>query len=97
MLNLKKTNDPTPLDAEIDRLLNRLSEIAPDSDEYAKTNEQLIKLYKLNEDTNSKKRVSPDALAQVAGSLAGIVLILGYERAGIITSKAMSFVMKSAR
>lgn len=40
------------------------------------------------------RRVSPDTLILVAGNLIGIVIILGYEKANIITSRAMNFVMK---
>jgi len=40
------------------------------------------------------KRVSPDTLILVAGNLLGIVIILGYERANVITSRAMNLVMK---
>lgn len=98
MFGLKTKNEtPTPLDNEIDRLLTLQSETQPDSDEYAKTNDQLIKLYKLREEVNFKKTVSPDVLAQVAGSLAGIVMILAYERAHIVTSKAIGFVSKFTR
>lgn len=65
----------------------------PHSDEYAAIADQLTKLYTLK-DSNSKRRVSPDTLAIVAGNLAGILLIVGHERAHVVTSKALNFVMK---
>jgi hypothetical protein len=98
LITLKaSTIEPTPLDDAIARLFDSLQGMAPDSDEYSKTADQLLKLYKLNDESKSKKRVSPDTLAVIAGNLAGIVAILGYERAHIITSKAFGLVMKLAR
>jgi hypothetical protein len=38
--------------------------------------------------------VSPDTIAVVAGNLLGIILILGYEKADVITTKALGFVLK---
>jgi hypothetical protein len=40
------------------------------------------------------KRVSPDTLILVAGNILGIVIIISYEKANVITSRAMNFVMK---
>lgn len=40
------------------------------------------------------RHVSADALAVVAANLTGIVLIIGYERINVITSKALGFVSK---
>jgi len=39
-------------------------------------------------------KVSPDTLLVVAGNLLGIVLILTYEKANIITTKALNFILK---
>lgn len=39
-------------------------------------------------------KVSPDTLLVVAGNLLGIVLILTYEKANIVVSKALNFVLK---
>lgn len=97
MFTLKTSAEPTKLDEEIIRLLTIMEEETPDSDEYSKTADQLIKLMKLREEISSKRRVSPDTLAVVLGNIAGIGLILSYERAHVITSKALGFVMKSMR
>lgn len=99
MITLKaSTIEPTPLDDAIARLFSSLEGMEPDSDEYAKTADQLVKLYKLNDESKSKKRVSPDKLAELIGSLTGIVTILVFEKSGhIIATKAMGFVAKLAR
>ena len=98
MLTLKadKIEDPA-LDLAIVKLFDRMGGLDPETKEYSNTADQLVKLYKLREETTSRKRVSPDALVQVAGSLAGIVAILSYERTQIITTKALGFVMKALR
>jgi len=83
----------TKLDKAIDVLLDRLAEDAYDSDAYAKMVDQLSKLYKLKEQ-DSRRRVSPDTLAMIAGNIVGIVLIIGHERANVITTKALGFVMR---
>jgi len=41
------------------------------------------------------RRVSPDTLAIVAANIVGILLIIGYERANVVTSKALGFILKS--
>jgi len=92
------TIEPTPLDDAIARLFDSLQGMEPDSDEYAKTADQLVKLYKLNDESKSKKRVSPDTLANLTGSLGSILAILIFEKSGhIIATKALGFVTKLAR
>jgi hypothetical protein len=99
LITLKASDiEPTPLDDAITRLFSSLEGMEPDSDEYAKTADQLVKLYKLNDESKSKKRVSPDTLANLIGSLSGIVTILVFEKSGhIIATKALGFVTKLAR
>ena len=48
-----------------------------------------------HKDLETPDRVSKDTLAIIAGNIAGIVLIIGYERMNVIASKALGFVMKS--
>lgn len=93
MFTQKKQSEPTGLQLVIDALEARLVKVQPDTDEYPKMVEQLTKLHKLKE-SETPKRLSPDVVATVAGNLAGILLILQYERANVITSKALSFVLK---
>jgi hypothetical protein len=93
MFTQKSPSEPTGLQLVIDALEARLQKAQPDTDEYPKMVEQLGKLYKLKE-SDSPKRLSPDVALTVAGNIAGILLILQYERAHVITSKALSFVLK---
>jgi hypothetical protein len=45
-------------------------------------------------DFSAPKRVSWDTWALVGANLLGIVLIIGHERANVVTSKALGFVSK---
>lgn len=92
--------EPTMLEEELERLLVELSRVKPDTKQYADMADQLVKLWKLKEvdsNVNSKKKLSPDTLAVIIANLAGIALVLGYERAGVVTSKAFGLLLRLAR
>lgn len=86
---------PTPeLDMAITAALARLDTVDFTSEEYAESLAQATKLLELKNAT-VRKSISPDTLAIVIGNLLGIVVIVGYERASIVTSKALQFVIKA--
>lgn len=87
-----KKNDPQ-LDDAIERLHNELRNVSPISAEYTNMMNHLDRLYKIKNDTRSEG-VKPDTMALIAGNLAGICLIVGHERAHVVTSKALSFISK---
>lgn len=96
MFKKKTPIKPSALDDAIDRLLVEMKSTDPVSDEYGKLVERLDKLHKMKvTDKDNGRRVSADAMLTVGANLAGIVLILGFERAHIITSKALGFVLKT--
>jgi hypothetical protein len=85
----KRTN----LEKEIDSVLRIMSQYSPDSKEYTFMAENLERLYKAK--SNDRNRhISPDTIAVIAGNLLGIGLILGFEKANVITSKALGFVLR---
>lgn len=92
MFHRKSTTNPD-IDIPINALIAAMSTVKPDTDEYAKMVDQLVKLYKLKE-VDASKRVSADTLAIVAANLAGIMMIVGHERAHVVTTKAIGFVQK---
>lgn len=92
MFNRKRTHD-TLLEEAIGNLHSDMHSIPPDSEEYTKMADNLSKLYKLREH-DAPRRVSPDTLALIAGNLLGIGMIVGHERANVVTSKALAFVSK---
>ena len=75
-----------------DKILKEI-ESNPDMDQ--DTWNRLMNKYKAYEEmTKSSFSVSPDTIMTVAGNLIGIVLILKHEELNVITSKALSFIMK---
>ena len=87
----KKSQKAAALDANIVGLLSWMENADPTTPEYAQIVTKLEKLYALR---GSKKSVSPDTLAIVLGNLAGIIMILNHERAHVVVSKSLGFVMK---
>ncbi len=63
------------------------------SKEYSAKLSDLDNLCKIK-DKEAKRAVSPDTIAVIAGNLLGIALILGYEKTGVIASKALGFVIR---
>lgn len=96
MFTPKFKSAPTALEMEIDRLLLALEKMpVKNSEEYSDTADQLVKLYKLKEvDNNSKTRISADKLAEIAGSLLGVLAVINYERIHVLSTKAIGFVTK---
>jgi hypothetical protein len=81
------------LENVVDSILDDMSKLEANSDEYTTMAENLEKLLKAKS-YEKDRRISPDTIAIVAGNLIGIVLILKHEKIDIITSKALSFVLK---
>lgn len=95
MFNKNTNTNLVALDSEIARVQEYLTNQNPITKEYALASEQLMHLYKIrSESETSHDRISRDAILSVAGSLAGIAMIVEYERAHVIASKAIGFVSK---
>lgn len=92
-----KKDKRTNLEREIDVLVLKLAGTFDEhSKEYGDNLAILERLVSLNDKIQNQKKdtVSKDTLVVVAGNLLGIALILSYEKLNIITSKALSFVIK---
>jgi DNA repair ATPase RecN len=85
--------EPTHLEKVIDLALDKLEDLDPASDEYARIVEQLDKLHNMS--PKKEASLKPEMLLNVAANLAGILAILNYERAHVVTSKALGFVFKT--
>lgn len=93
----KKTPEKTGLESTIDKLIAEMEDFSGFDDEYAKMVVQLDTLYKLKEvdqKVDASKHVSRDTWAIVGANLAGILMIVGHERANVVTSKALNLLMK---
>jgi hypothetical protein len=78
----------------IDNLTAEMAGHEADSEGYAACVKQLGALYKIRSE-NQGDRVSRDTILTVSANLIGIILILHYEQMHVMTSKALSFVMKA--
>jgi len=81
------------LDSAINRCYVAMEKLQETDDEYAKILEHLVKLHKMKED-EKPPRVSPDTILMVAANLTGILLIIRHEHVNVITSRAMSTLIK---
>lgn len=90
MFNRKKNEDPA-LDGVINDAIVALS---PHDDNYVEHVEALKTLYELRNPI-PPQFISPDVALTVVANLVGIMIIVGHERAHVVTSKALNFVMKA--
>lgn len=97
-----KKKDPTPdpvlenLDAEIGRAHNSIASLSAGDEDYTRGVDQLVKLYALRvEHLNKRKRVSSDTMATIAGNVVVTLMVVGHERANVITSQVHKFLVKS--
>jgi len=92
-MQLRLQTKPTPLDEAIAAALAELTDLKTTDPNYQKVMDRVTELYELKGATTPKP-VSSDTKAIVAGNLLGILMILHYERVHVVTSKALSFVLK---
>lgn len=88
----KKSPTEQGLEKLIIAFQEEMVEIGPNDEKYHVMQTGLAALYKLKE--SSVKRVSPDTWVAVVGNLVAVLLVLNYEKAGVITSRAFQFVGK---
>ena len=90
---ITKRDKRTNLEREIDAVIEEMSQYSRDSKEYSDIAVNLERLYKAKA-CDRDRRVTPDTIAIIAGNLLGIALIIWHEKADVITSKALGFVLK---
>lgn len=93
MFNSKARREKSGLEEEIDRVLAKMEDLDPHHPDYVKMVEQLGKLHKLKED-EKPSRVSPDTIVVAGANLLGVLIIVGHERAHVVTSRAKDFMLK---
>lgn len=94
MFNFNKKPHDAALDEAISDILTTMNGLDESSEGYSAAADQLVKLMKLKKETAPSWVPSPDALVGAAASVLGIILILHYEKLGVVTSKALAFVGK---
>ena len=84
----------------LEHLVLRMAVLDPETKEYKECEKKLnalLNLVKNVEETNNvaaSRKISKEALLASATNLTGILLILNYEKLGVITSKAFSLLKK---
>lgn len=84
---------PSAIDSIINLQLDMLDDNSLNPDDRDKMIAQLERLAKVSKDIRPA-RASTDAKLTVAAHLIGIAMIVGHERAHVVTSKAIGFVQK---
>jgi hypothetical protein len=92
----KKQNSATleRLNKAIEDIFIDMGGFTSETEEYADMLKKLERLYKLKEQDTPTPIISPEVLLTVGANLFGILAILHYEKVNVVTSKALSFVMK---
>ena len=96
MKYFQKKDKRTALEKRIDENIESLKEHKPESLEYKAIAANLSTLMELKKLDNTKTRdkISPNTIISAAASLGGIALVLFWEHAHVVTSKALGFVFK---
>ncbi|QGJ89082.1 hypothetical protein PBI_UNTOUCHABLE_37 [Gordonia phage Untouchable] len=97
MFTKKPNTNNEGLTKAIDELLAEMHEQDKDQEVYNTMVDQLTKLYELktiDHKVGAERRISMETLALVGGNLAGILMIVGHERANVVTSKALTLLTK---
>lgn len=93
MFQKPKDSNVQGLETAIDTLISEMASHDGDSEEYTKMTDNLETLYKLKAETQPD-RVKLDTIAIVAGNLLGIIIIVGFEKSHVMTSKALNSLLK---
>lgn len=89
----KPKAEKTGLETTIDHLISEMAGHEGNSEEYAKMTKNLDTLYKLKAE-DKPDRVDRNTIAIVAGNLIGILVIVSFEKSHVMTSKALSNLLK---
>jgi len=99
VFSLKKNEEELRrLEEALDRAILDLGNYPSNSKEYASIANAVKVLAEANavdQTTYKRPSVSPETMATIGANLVGILMILNYERAHVLTSKAMQFIVKT--
>jgi len=90
----KQEIDTTALDKVIAELYSEIAGFEGFDEEYDKTSSQIVKLEKLRHELRAGDSISKETWATLGANLLGILLVLHYEKLGVITSKAFGMISK---
>lgn len=93
-MTLFRQNKTSDLDELINTLRVEMDVDGPDSEKYKTRLGHLERLITLRAEER-KTRIDPNTMALVVGNILGILIIVGYERGHVMTSKGLGFVFKN--
>ena len=82
------------LDDPINKILVKMDNTEPYSEEYVLLLTNLAGLVKLQSEERSN-RVSPDTMAVVVSNILGILIIVGYEQGHVVGTRAKDYVLRT--
>lgn len=97
MFFTRKPAEKSGLEETIDIMLIELAKKTPGTEEYDYILKQLTELYnlkKIDGDIETPRKWRPEFVVPAVATLVGILIIVGYERVNVVTSKALNFVPK---
>jgi hypothetical protein len=97
MSDFNAKNHDAALDLVISSILTDLNSMNADEEKYSAAADELVKLMKLKKEVNPSWMPSPDAILAAGATIITALLVLNYEKIGVVTSKAFAFVGKSMR
>ena len=89
----KPSAEKTGLENTIDNLITQMSNEEGHTESYSAMVRNLETLYKLKAE-DKPDRVKLDTIAVVAGNLLGVLIIVGFEKSHVMTSKALTTLLK---
>lgn len=87
-------NEKTQFEKEVKRLIETLEKLTPFSEEYYETAKALNELCEARS-KKDKHWQTIENLTGIAVNLMIVLIIVGFERSGVLTTKVMSFVKRS--
>lgn len=84
------------IDASIDKALTEMDYYEASSEEFTRAARNIETLAKAKSELDSK-RISSDAVLGAVGSFGTVLLVLHFEKLGVVTSKAFSIATKIVR
>lgn len=84
----KRKKKHSKLDDAIDEVFSEMAGFSSDADEYDLMTAQLERLYAIKQQTRT--RVDPNTWVIAGANIIGVLVIVGYERTHIVTSKALN-------
>lgn len=93
MNNILGPQSQRVMDEEIERLAAKLGTISPLSEDYATILNRLSLLTKARAEKN-ERAISMDTVLTVVANIAGMLLVLNYEKLNVISTKAITMAWK---